>query len=399
MAGLLANQNEEEWLDVMNAFDIQTSFVTHIEVLTPDNILTIQDGTRIDTTGRLDFAAEAAKGAYVSDRVASLENAEDYVLRNAVPIVKNGKTIAMLYGVASLKALSENYTVDIYDGQAFILGVDGTSGDFLLDTWHNTLRNVEDLNDRTFLMEFTYQEMRENLRKGVSGNLSTVSQTVGKPVLMHYEPVGVNNWTVCVGVTQDVALASTQSCVQDLYWMALIVGVTLLAYMLLVTSYLLTANRRVYQASVTDQATGLLNRTAYNDLLLQCRSRILPQACCVYVDVNGLHELNNRNGHAAGDQLLQAVAESLEGQFPQETIYRIGGDEFVVLLEDGSRLECSAKMQAVQSELEEKGYSIAYGIAARQQERGLDRVVEEADETMLENKSRFYAARAQRTPR
>ena len=112
-----------------------------------------------------------------------LENPEDFVLRNAVPIVKNGKTVAMLYGVASLKALSESYTVDIYDGQAFVLGVDGTSGDFLLDTWHNTLRNIEDLNDRTFLMEFTYQEMRKNLENGVSGNLSTVSRKVGKPVL------------------------------------------------------------------------------------------------------------------------------------------------------------------------------------------------------------------------
>ena len=183
MAGLLADQPQEDWLSVMNAFDIQTSFVTYIEVLTPDDVLTMQDGTRIDTTSRLDFSAEAARGAYVSNREVSLENPEDFVLRNAVPIVKNGKTVAMLYGVASLKALSESYTVDIYDGQAFVLGVDGTSGDFLLDTWHNTLRNIEDLNDRTFLMEFTYQEMRKNLENGVSGNLSTVSRKVGKPVL------------------------------------------------------------------------------------------------------------------------------------------------------------------------------------------------------------------------
>lgn len=399
MAGLLADQPQEEWLGVMNAFDIQTSFVTYIEVLTPDDILTIQDGTRIDTTGRLEFVTEAARGAYVSNREQSLENPEDYVLRNAVPIVQNGKTVAILYGVASLQKLSENYTVDIYDGQAFVLGVDGTSGDFLLDTWHNTLRNIEDLNDRTFLMEFTYQEMRQNLQNGVSGNLSTVSQTVGKPVLMHYEPVGVNNWTVCVGVTKDVALASTQSCVNDLYWMAFIVGVTLLGYMLLVTSYLLTANRRVYQASVTDQATGLLNRTAYNDFLLQSSNRLMPQACCIYVDVNGLHELNNRKGHAAGDQMLQCVADSLKKQFSAEDVYRIGGDEFVVLLEEGARAACTAKMQAVQAELEQAGYSIAYGIAARQQERGLDRVVEEADEIMLENKKEYYAARARREPR
>lgn len=399
MAELLADQKQDDWLNVMNAFDIQTSFVTYIEVLTPDNILMIQDGTRIDTTGRLEFETEAAKGAYVSDREVSLENPQDYVLRNAVPIFKNGKIIAILYGVASLNALSENYTVDIYDGQAFVLGVDGTSGDFLLDTWHNTLRNVEDLDDRTFLMEFTYQEMRDNLRKGISGNLSTVSQTVGKPVLMHYEPVGVNNWTVCVGVTQDVALASTQSCVYDLYWMAAIVGVTLLAYMLLVTSYLLTTNRRVYQASVTDQATGLLNRTAYNDLLQQNRSRVLPQVCCAYVDVNGLHELNNRLGHAAGDRMLQTVADQLREKFAPSTIYRIGGDEFVVIQEGLSQEDCRKKILQVQEKLALDGYSVACGISVHQHEKGLDCVVEEADEAMLENKKEYYAAHTRREPR
>lgn len=117
------------------------------------------------------------------------------------------------------------------------------------------------------------------------------------------------------------------------------------------------------------------------------------------MDVNGLHELNNRKGHAAGDQMLQCVAGSLKKQFSVENVYRIGGDEFVVLLEEGTRAVCTAKMQAVQAELEQAGYSIAYGIAACQQERGLDRVVEKADEIMLQNKKEYYAARTRREPR
>lgn len=258
---------------------------------------------------------------------------------------------------------------------------------------------MEDLNDRTFLMEFTYQEMRENLRNGKSGNLSTVSETIGKPVLMHYEPVGVNNWTVCVGVQRDVALEETQSCVNDLYWMALIVGVTLLAYMVLVASYLFSDNRRIYRASVTDHATGLLNRMAYNETLEKNSACTLPQVCCIYVDVNGLHERNNRFGHAAGDRMLQSVADGLKAQFPKQDVYRIGGDEFVVLAEDLPAEKAEAAMQQVLKTLAVEGYSIAYGIATRQQEQGMDRVVEEADEAMLANKKAYYAARDKRTPR
>ena len=151
---------------------------------------------------------------------------------------------------------------------------------------------------------------------------------------------------------------------------------------------------------MTDQATGLLNRTAYNAFLLQNRSHTLPLACCAHIDVNGLHELNNRMGHAAGDRMLQRVADCLREQFAPECIYRIGGDEFVMLTAEGlSRTDCGQKIRQVQKDLAQDGYSIAYGIAVREQEKGLDRVVEEADEAMLENKKQYYAARTQRAPR
>lgn len=41
--------------------------------------------------------------------------------------------------------------------------------------------------------------------------------------------------------------------------------------------------------------------------------------------MNGLHELNNKHGHEAGDQLLRAVAERLREQFPRDDLYRVGG--------------------------------------------------------------------------
>lgn len=55
---------------------------------------------------------------------------------------------------------------------------------------------------------------------------------------------------------------------------------------------------------------------------------------CVYVDVNGLHELNNASGHEKGDQMLQTVALELQGRFGRDNCYRTGGDEFVAFVQD-----------------------------------------------------------------
>ena len=51
----------------------------------------------------------------------------------------------------------------------------------------------------------------------------------------------------------------------------------------------------------------------------------------VYIDVVGLHEINNHLGHKAGDGMLCAVAGAMQRMFPLADTYRIGGDEFVVL--------------------------------------------------------------------
>ena len=402
MAELLAGQMDEgqdAQLQVMNSFDIKTSFISTIALLTPDEQLLFQDGTVLDASGKLDFETEAAKGNYVSNREPGIRDPDDYVLRSGVPVEKNGRTVAMLYGVASLKELSETYTVTLYGGKAFVLGVDGTTGDIMLDTWHNTLGNLEDLNDRQLLMGFSFEELRENLQNGIGGDLSSMSHKIGKPVYLHYEPVGINNWSICLGVSADTALAKTADCTKDLFWMAAIIGVVLVAYMALVTGVLVSANRRVYQASVTDESTQLRNRSAYETYLSRCRTDLFGTVSCIYIDANGLHELNNRKGHAAGDAMLRAVADQLREKFPRAGLYRIGGDEFVVFPKELDAVGCTERMQQVVRALKQQDYSVSFGVASREQERGLDALVQEADERMLENKKAYYAEKERRAPR
>lgn len=70
--------------------------------------------------------------------------------------------------------------------------------------------------------------------------------------------------------------------------------------------------------------------TNKNAKLLQVRKKRLA---CIYIDANGLHEINNARGHLAGDQMLRFIADTLKVSFGEEALYRIGGDEFVVFSE------------------------------------------------------------------
>jgi diguanylate cyclase (GGDEF)-like protein len=401
MAELIAGQDEDDLdsvLRIMNTFSLDKTFVSAVALLRPDGTLLLTDGARYDVSDTFDFETEAARGAYISDRVTSYFAPEKLVVRNVVPVKRDGETIAILYGVVLLQELSRNYQIDLYNGNAVLLLVDGNNGDILLDTWHDSLGNLSDLRGRKMLKGYTYEETMEKIPNGIGGDMCIVSRSTGLTIYLHYEPVGINNWSVVLGVSEQDALAGTRGVVKILYLMSVIVGVILLSYLAYISWYLISARRSAFRMSVTDQVTGLFNRSAFEKYLNESEPHTFSHTVCVYIDVNGLHELNNKHGHEAGDKLLQSVAECLRAQFPDDGLYRIGGDEFVVFSKADAAV-CEARMQAVSSALAAQDYSISYGIAAQETTEGLSDLVREADENMLKNKRRYYAEHDRRRPR
>ena len=400
MAELIAGQDEDDLdsvLRIMNTFSLDKTFVSAVALLRPDGTL-LTDGARYDVSGAFDFETEAARGAYISDRVTSYFAPEKLVVRNVVPVKRDGETIAILYGVVLLQELSRNYQIDLYNGNAVLLLVDGNNGDILLDTWHDSLGNLSDLSGRKMLMGYTYEEAMEKIPNGIGGDMCIVSRSTGLTLYLHYEPVGINNWSVVLGVSEQDALAGTRGVVKILYLMSVIVGAILLSYLAYISWYLISARRSAFRMSVTDQVTGLFNRSAFEKYLNESEPHTFSHTVCVYIDVNGLHELNNKHGHETGDKLLQSVAECLRAQFPDDGLYRIGGDEFVVFSKADAAV-CEARMQAVSSALAAQDYSISYGIAAQRASAGLGDLVREADENMLKNKRSYYAEHDRRRPR
>jgi len=112
-------------------------------------------------------------------------------------------------------------------------------------------------------------------------------------------------------------------------------------------------------ASQVDELTGLLNRWALKRTAMQeiARSQRSGQSLAVItIDLDGLKLVNDSHGHTCGDVLLQAVASVLqEALRVQDSVARMGGDEFCVLLPDtafGAALMVAERLRRDIDELE-----------------------------------------------
>jgi diguanylate cyclase (GGDEF)-like protein/PAS domain S-box-containing protein len=98
--------------------------------------------------------------------------------------------------------------------------------------------------------------------------------------------------------------------------------------------------------STHDWLTGLPNRFLFYDRLQKSiarAKRYQRKFAVLYIDLNGFKNVNDTHGHAAGDQLLVQVARRLQGCSRQsDTVARMGGDEFIMLVEEITSAESAA---------------------------------------------------------
>lgn len=166
----------------------------------------------------------------------------------------------------------------------------------------------------------------------------------------------------------------------------------------IVSTYLMTSmvenvitTKKLHLAAKKDFNTGLRNRNAYENESQNYSMRCTNTLSCVYLDVNGLHELNNVKGHAEGDRMLQIVAEKLVDTFGENESYRIGGDEFVAFVLDESHERMTELVDEFVAAVDKAGYSVAVGTATSSA-GGIDvsDLVKTAEKRMYMAKQEYY---------
>jgi len=153
-------------------------------------------------------------------------------------------------------------------------------------------------------------------------------------------------------------------------------------------------------AARTDALTGLLNRRGLEAWLIERMGQPFSGSLAV-VDMNDLKKLNDSVGHLAGDAAILHVARSLRDQFRvTDPIFRLGGDEFLVILEGGQSVDLATRMEALDASLRglrlpgvatPTDVVIAWGTSDFQSFAEFDLANHRADAAMYECKSRRKA--------
>ena len=520
--------------------------ISHLEVLLPDNRVITCDGNYVDASGTLSYAEEVEKGEYVStNATVDISYGDKKVLKSAVPILQEGETIGILYGITEVNSLPLYYVADSYAENASIYLIDGDSGDFIMDTWHLSLGNIADWSKHKVKGQKT-SEIDTDIKSGKSGYLAGYSERVKENMYLYYTPVGINNWSVMLSIPESTVMKIARQIEHAMYGMAIITVAILVAYFVwllalrkkdierveymlevekslfdahkhtenientlgtvadymkaetafftkvkngiidevycwsnkddfdinaaenrpvkvvipgfngdgtsmkfgkklynlrdcglpydyYIDSYIVTSvydvkkrfvgvlgvvnmdkvwknadyienvagtfslavnNISSYQSlremGIIDSLTGLLNRNYFERTIENLDKNEYRNVACVYIDANGLHNINNRFGHEAGDNMIKAVAQALQSKFGSDKTYRIGGDEFVAFTFGDSEKQIEENIESIKNDIEKQGYSISYGVSFSEVSTNAERFIKQAERNMLDNKYSYY---------
>ena len=147
---------------------------------------------------------------------------------------------------------------------------------------------------------------------------------------------------------------------------------------------------KLTKLSSIDFLTGLYNRNRLNSYMNEIAESHDAPTGLIFLDINGLKKVNDRDGHVAGDNLIRRAANTLIGVFPENDIFRVGGDEFVTILRDITEEKIKEYIEKLHKRARKNDVSFAVGYAMTDSSKDIERILREADANMYEDKRKFY---------
>lgn len=146
----------------------------------------------------------------------------------------------------------------------------------------------------------------------------------------------------------------------------------------------------ILQLTKKDALTGLLNRQAYYAAIRMYEKSI---TAFVSIDMNGLKRINDNEGHLAGDTALTDLSACFSrAATMKQSVYRIGGDEFIVICRKANENELRSFIDRVKKYVGATSYSCSIGYCyAPAGTQDLESMVKESDEMMYADKAKYYA--------
>ncbi|MBR6390885.1 MAG: GGDEF domain-containing protein [Lachnospiraceae bacterium] len=265
--------------------------------------------------------------------------------------------------------------------------------------------------------EEVWKENYANFEYGKGGNITF--ELDGAEETLCYVPIRDTGWEMAVlirdSVIQDQIRSVSEKSLKTTRIQIIFTLVTVLILAAILLHQLGTLSREKLEEEKetsrsfrdmanTDSMTGVRNKHAYTEKETNINEQInageLKELAVVIGDINGLKAVNDTLGHAAGDQLIKDACNLVCEYFKHGAVYRIGGDEFVVLLEGtgyDSMLETvGAFNRKVEENIKEGAVVVSIGYSSlKPDDRELSDVFGRADQMMYERKKELKAMGAQ----
>lgn len=142
---------------------------------------------------------------------------------------------------------------------------------------------------------------------------------------------------------------------------------------------------QLLELSIRDPLTGCYNRRYLNTVARQCESQPHGEWGCIYLDIDHFKQYNDTNGHSEGDSVLVKMARFLMRHVrAEESVVRVGGDEFLVVLCDAGEeqtLQVATRLHTAAPTSAPAQFSM--GWASRVEDESFDETMERADHKLL----------------
>lgn len=205
------------------------------------------------------------------------------------------------------------------------------------------------------------------------------------------------NWYLCIESPEKIS-DMTQTILFNLL-AALLAMIIMVAIVSIAMKYQEDETLLFKADSETDLMTGLYNRRAFDNMLEEIRTETtIRDISLVVLDINGLKQVNDEKGHKAGDELIVKTADCIKEMYEKHgRSFRIGGDEFVIVLQepldDVIELIRQIKKRVGMCKLEYSDkLSVSIGVARGEdnQDIDVDQLLVLADKAMYKDKEEYY---------
>ena len=279
-------------------------------------------------------------------------------------------------------------------------------GTVILD--RNFLDAIQDI-----VPEKVWAETHRNFEEGTEGNLSLTLDSAQET--LYYVPIQGTGWELAVLIRESVI----QDQIRDISEKNLEASRNLIVFTLVSASIFAAVlvfqirkfskarleaeketSRSFRDMANTDSMTGVRNKHAYTEYAAAINGQIasgeLKKLAVVVCDINGLKYVNDTRGHEAGDQLIKDACALICEQFTHGAVYRIGGDEFAVILQgkgyDTMHEVIAETNRRVEENIHTNAVVVSIGYAVlTQEDRQLGDIFERADQMMYERKKELKA--------